>query len=408
MYIDRHISKILDELRQQFSAVLLTGARQVGKSTLLKHITGEEYTYVSFDDPQIIRQVKEDPNLFLLDHPGKLILDEIQLAPEIFPFLKMRIDEAGEPGMFLLLGSQAFHLMQNVSESLAGRIAIVQLAGLSLRELANVPFSGPFVPSEENIRVRSKTDFSNDELWDFIFKGSYPQLHAGNVTRDAWYASYTSTYLERDVRQLINIQDINSFMQFISSVAARSGELLNHSSIAKDIGISSNTAKSWLNILEASGVVYILRPWYNNHLKRALKTPKVYFMDSGLLAWLTRWPSAETIRMGAKAGQFYETFVIIEIVKSFFNKGISRPDLYFYRNKDRREIDLIIQDGRTLYPVEIKMTAAPSAKMAKSFNLMPELAKADNLKVGRGTILCQYPEVMHLKEDLVSLPLQYL
>ena len=214
MYIDRHISKILDELRQQFSAVLLTGARQVGKSTLLKHIAGEEYTYVSFDDPQIIRQVKEDPNLFLLDHPGKLILDEIQLAPEIFPFLKMRIDEAGEPGMFLLSGSQAFHLMQNVSESLAGRIAIVQLAGLSLRELANVPFSGPFVPSEENIRMRSKTDFSNDELWDFIFKGSYPQLHAGNVTRDAWYASYTSTYLERDVRQLINIQDINSLLMF--------------------------------------------------------------------------------------------------------------------------------------------------------------------------------------------------
>lgn len=408
MCIERHVSQTLEDLRQQFPAVLVTGARQVGKSTLLKHIACEDYSYITFDNPMIIEQVKADPRLFLLDHPGKLILDEIQLAPELFPYLKMEIDRIGEPGMYLLSGSQAFHLMENVSETLAGRIAILNLAGLSQRELGNAPYQGPFIPSHEKIVERSKLDISNAKIWEFICQGSYPQLHSRDTSHDVWYSSYSATYVERDVRQMINIEDSGVFMRFLSSVAARSGELLNLSAIAKDIGKDSKTVASWFNILEASGVIYVLRPWYNNHLNRALKTAKIYFMDTGLLAWLTRWPSADTIRTGAQAGQFFETYIISEIVKSFFNAGIIRPDLYFYRDKDKREIDLIIQDARTLYPVEINMTAAPTTKMAKNFRLIPELAKADNLQVGTGTILCQYPDPMHLSDTLLSLPVQYL
>ncbi|NLC84486.1 MAG: ATP-binding protein [Ruminococcaceae bacterium] len=310
--------------------------------------------------------------------------------------------------MYLLSGSQAYHLMQHVSESMAGRIAIVNLAGLNSREVQGLPSPGLFIPSREHLQQRGRNSVSNDAVWSFIFQGQYPRLHTDNANRDAWYAAYTATYIERDVRQLLNIIDTESFMKFLSSIAARSGELLNYASVSKDIGVSANTVKNWLNILQASGVVYLLPAWSGNHLKRALKTPKVYFLDTGLLAWLTRWPSADTIKMGAKAGQFFETYVISEIVKSAFNVGITRPELYFYRDKDQREIDLIIQDGRTLYPVEIKMSATPSLSMAKHFELMPQIAAADHLDIGTSTILCQCPQLIHLDRDTLAVPVQYL
>jgi uncharacterized protein len=408
MYIERHITDSLKALMGQFPAVLVSGQRQVGKSTLLKHIAGEDYQYLSFDDPLLLGQARQDPRLFLMDHPGKLILDEIQLVPELMPLLKMEIDRLGRNGMYLLSGSQVFHLMRPISESLAGRIALLNLAGLSAREILGLPFAGPFIPSSEALAKRQKAAISPDDLWQMIVTGFYPRLHTPNANPPAWYAAYTATYIERDVRQLTNVTNMGDFTRFLSAVAARSGELLNYSAIAGDIGITNNTAKSWLNILETSGIICLLQPWSANHLKRALKTPKVYVMDTGLLAWLTRWPTAETVRTGAKAGQFFESYVIAEIIKAAYNSGNTRPALYFYRDKEQNEIDLIIQDGRTLYPVEIKMTAAPSARMAKAFGILPRLAAADGLTAGPGTILCQYPEMTHLKEDLLALPVQYL
>ncbi len=388
--------------------MLVSGQRQVGKSTLLRHIAGEDYSCLSFDDPILVDQLKRDPRLFLLDHPGKLILDEIQHVPELFPLLKMEVDRAGRNGMYLLSGSHAFHLMRDVSESMAGRIALLTLAGLSMREILGLPFNGPFIPSPEALANRQKANISHDDVWQLIFQGFYPRLHVENANRDAWYAAYAATCIERDVRQLINVTSAGDFVWFLSAVAARSGELLNYNAIAGDIGISVNTARSWLSILEAAGVVYLLQPWAASHLKRALKTPKVFVMDTGLLAWLTRWPAPETIRSGAKAGQFFESFVTAEIIKSFYNGGIARPDLYFYRDKEQNEIDLIIQDGRILYPIEIKMSASPDPRMARAFRFLPEIAAADELTVGQGTILCQYPEMTHLRDDLIALPVQYL
>lgn len=408
MYIDRHITNSLRELMGQFPSILISGQRQVGKSTLLKHIAGEDFTYLTFDDPLLVKRVKEDPHLFMLDHPGKLILDEIQLAPELFPYLKMKIDQKEENGRYLLSGSQAFHLMKHVSESMAGRIAILHLAGFNLREIQKMPFTGPFIPCQKELMKRKKISLSNDDIWQFIFQGSYPRLHTETINKDAWYAAYTASYIERDVRQLVNVGNTSDFMKFLSAVAARSGGLLNYSAIAMELGIAVNTAKNWLNILETSGIIYLLEPWHSNHLKRALKTPKIYVTDTGLLAWLTRWPTTETIRAGAQAGQFFESYVIGEIIKSFYNSGISRPELYYYRDKDQNEIDLIIQAGRTLFPVEIKMTASPNAQMAKSFKYLPKIAEANGLEVGNGTIICQYPEMMHLKEDLIAIPVQYL
>ncbi|MFW2176455.1 MULTISPECIES: ATP-binding protein [unclassified Moraxella] len=405
MYIYRHLQPLINQLKQQFPALLITGARQVGKSTLLQHIA-PDYQYLTFDDPLLLTQANDDPRLFFLNHPNHVILDEVQYAPNLFPLLKLEIDRQKGSGLFLLSGSQAFELMQNVSESLAGRVAILQLKGLSLREIHQVEFYQPFLPNRDYITNREAKLTNYPNIWQRIHQGDMPRLYEREMNWDVYYTSYLATYIERDVRTLLNVNDLQAFTRFMVAVASRSGELVNFSNIAQEVGVSSETIKRWLGVLQASGIVYLLAPFHNNHLKRAIKTPKLYFMDTGLMAYLTKWLTADTIQHGAKSGQFFETLVVSEIIKSFTNQGIT-PPLYFYRDTNQKEIDIIIEHGQSLYPIEIKTTASPNKAMAKAFGVLDELAETGQT-IEQGTIICQYPNKLYLTENLVSLPIDFI
>lgn len=352
-----------------------------------------------------------------MNHPGKLILDEIQYAPELFPYLKMRIDNMRFAALrenrttecqFLLSGSQAYHLMQNVSESLAGRLAILPLQGISYRERKGISCALPFAPTEDYLSVRGRESHEILDLWSIIHQGSMPQLVATNSDWELFYSSYVTTYIERDVNQLTKVGDKGEFVTFMAAIAARSGELLNYESLARDVGVSSTTVRRWLQILETSGIVLLLQPYHNNHLKRMIKTSKIYFMDTGLMAWLTRWITPETIQNGAKAGQFYETWVVAEIVKSFLNAGQSLRDIYYYRDADQREIDLLLEVGRTIHPIEVKLSAKPSKRMTQAFPLLEPIAAAGDRLLGDGAVINQFTQVMLLNNGIRAIPTGYL
>ncbi|UKH19743.1 ATP-binding protein [Actinobacillus pleuropneumoniae] len=402
----RQMKPLIEALIKQFPAVLVTGPRQVGKSTLLQHIS-EDYQYVTFDDPMLLSMTKNDPSLFMLNYSGKLILDEVQYVPELFSSLKLAMDKQKTSGLYLLSGSQAFHLMQNVTESLAGRVAVLKLQGFSLREIQQLDFSLPFIPNQDYLSAREKVAQSIENIWTIIHQGYMPRLYEQETNWEIYYASYVSTYIERDVRSLTNVSSITDFTCFMVAIAARSGELLNYSNVAQEVGVSVDTIKRWTTILETSGIIYLLKPYSNNHLKRAIKTPKVYMLDTGLMAWLTKWLTPETISKGAKNGQFFETFVVSEIIKSFYNKGIE-PPIYFYRDTNQKEIDLLIEYDRTLYPVEIKTSASPDKKMVKAFGILKDNLPESEITIGTGVIINQYPQRLWLAEDLVALPVWYI
>lgn len=405
-FYSRQIQPLLRSLIKQFPSVLVTGPRQVGKSTLLKQL-GEEYQYVTFDDPILLAQARNDPSLFMLNHQGKLILDEVQYAPELFSSMKLEIDKQKISGLYLLSGSQAFHLMQNVTESLAGRIAVLKLQGFSLREIQQLDFYSPFIPTKNYIIEREKQQQTVENIWQIIHQGYMPRLYEQETNWEIYYASYVSTYIERDVRALSNVSDVTDFTRFMVAIAARSGELLNYSNVAQEVGVSVDTIKRWTTILETSGIIYLLKPYSHNHLKRAIKTPKVYMLDTGLMAWLTKWLTPETISQGAKSGQFFETFVVSEIIKSFYNNGIE-PPIYFYRDTNQKEIDLLIEYDRTLYPIEIKTSASPDKKMAKAFSILKDNLPQEEIRIATGVIINQYPKRMWLAEDLVALPVSMI
>lgn len=405
-FYSRQIQPLLRSLIKQFPSVLVTGPRQVGKSTLLKQL-GEEYQYVTLDDPILLAQARNDPSLFMLNHQGKLILDEVQYAPELFSSLKLEIDKQKISGLYLLSGSQAFHLMQNVTESLAGRIAVLKLQGFSLREVQQLDFYSPFIPTKNYIIEREKQQQTVENIWQIIHQGYMPRLYEQETNWEIYYASYVSTYIERDVRALSNVSDVTDFTRFMVAIAARSGELLNYSNVAQEVGVSVDTIKRWTTILETSGIIYLLKPYSHNHLKRAIKTPKVYMLDTGLMAWLTKWLTPETISQGAKSGQFFETFVVSEIIKSFYNNGIE-PPIYFYRDTNQKEIDLLIEYDRTLYPIEIKTSASPDKKMAKAFSILKDNLPQEEIRIATGVIINQYPKRMWLAEDLVALPVSMI
>ncbi|MGR3808303.1 ATP-binding protein [Pasteurella testudinis] len=407
MYFYRHLQTLLSKLIVQFPAILVTGPRQVGKSTLLQHI-GEEYRYITFDNPASLDLAQNEPTLFFLNYDGKLILDEVQYAPELFSSLKWEIDKRQENGVFLLSGSQAFQLMQNISETLAGRIAILKLQGFSLREIHQVDFNRTFIPNQTYLHDREKQLHAYPSVWQTIHKGYMPRLYQQEIEWEIYYSSYVATYIERDVQQLTNVGNRGDFMRFMVAIAARSGELLNYSNVAQDVGVSVDTVKRWLTILQTSGIVYLLQPYSHNHLKRAIKTPKVFMLDTGLMAWLTKWLTVEALQNGAKSGQFFETFVVSEIIKSFYNQGTIEPLLYYYRDTNQKEIDLIIADGQTLYPVEIKSTASPNKRMAKNIELFRNYFANSEITVAHGTIINQYPEKLWLSTDLVAVPINYI
>ena len=404
MYIKRHIESVINECLQQFSVLLVTGPRRVGKKTLLQHVCND-FGYVTFDDPLVLREAIEDTNLFLKNNEPPLLIDEVQYAPAIFRYLKIYVDKTKTKGSFALTGSQAFELMKNVSETLAGRMAIVELKGLSLREIHNVGFYRPFVPNEEYIEEREKCLVDYNNLWQTIHRGSMPELQDKTISWDRYYSSYIKTYIEKDVRQIINIADELKFVRFLTSLAVRCGELLNVNAIANEVEASADTIKRWLSILQTSGIIYLLEPYFNNVLKRAVKAPKLYFYDSGLVCYLARWTSPDTARIGAQAGNIFENFIVSEILKSHINAGKTISSIYYYRDRDQREIDVVIEEDGKLYPIEIKMTANPTKAMGKHFSALDNIP---NKTRQPGIILCQYDKKLYLKEDMIALPINYI
>ena len=408
MYLNRHAKKIIEELSAQFPAVMVLGARQTGKTTLLKNITeGKGIQYVTFDDASQELSTKTDINGFLEFHPVPFMFDEIQYVPELFRGIKVKIDSDRHNGMYFLTGSQQFSLMQKATETLAGRVALVQLYGLSAREVRKDSFDFPFIPTREYILQRSAWFAANKDrqnVWNQIFTGGFPEVVTGSVSQKNFYPNYLRTYIERDIRTLSNISDELAFLKFIGVVASRTGQMLNYDDIAKECSISAVTAKKWISLLVTSGLVYLLQPYSANIEKRIVKTPKMYFMDTGLAANLTSWTNADVIRSGAMAGAFFETYVISEIVKSFTNQG-QTPPLYFYRDKDKIEIDLmIVKDGKLL-PVEIKKTYSPSKDDARNFHI---LQRINGIDVQNGTIVCNCQSPVIVKENVTAIPVEFV
>lgn len=418
--IKRHIEGVVERRAKNSKAILLTGPRQVGKSTLYKHLFGK-VNQVTFDDDLLLAQAEEDMNLFLLNNPCPLMIDEVQKCPSIFNKLKIVLDNTEEYGNFYLTGSQKLRLMEGVSESLAGRVSIVELEGLSLREIYDVPFSKHFIPTQEYIKKREGAVKNyRKNLWETIHRGSYPELYS-NPEREwmDFYQSYVKTYLERDVNKLIRAKNHLTFVKFLTCVAARTGQVVNYTNISSEVGVSEVTVKEWISILEKSGIIYILKPYTSSALNRAIRSPKLYFRDTGLCCYLTRWLTPETLKNGAMAGAMFETFVINEILKSYSNEGLEYDfNVFYYNGKDKKrkkenggeveidgEIDLILQENGILYPIEIKMSASPKADMASEFDVLDGVP---DKKRGMGVIICLYDKKMYLRENLIALPLEFI
>ena len=408
-YIPRAISDILKSRVKNSKCTLIVGARQVGKSTLVKR-EFPEFNRSNFDDRLTRVQAKEEPKLFFLNNPCPLFIDEVQKESSILEEIKLKVDDSDERGQFILSGSQKLELMKGVSESLAGRVSVYELSGLSLRELHQICFNRPFVPKEEYIKAREKELKDYDNIWEIIHRGSYPELY--DIARDwqEFYSSYVATYLERDIHELIAADSI-TFTKFLTAVAARTGEMLNYKNIAGDVGVSEPTIKNWISILERTGIVFLLQAYSAGALNRAIKTPKIYFRDTGLACYLTRWLTADALKNSAVAGNIFETFVVSEILKSYSNAGKDyRFNIFYYRGKDKNasgenEIDLIIEEDGILYPVEIKMSGNPKASMGATNQV---LDKIPDKKRGMGIILCLIDKKTYLRENLLALPIAYV
>lgn len=403
-YIKRLAENVIKKQEKMFKTILVTGARQVGKTTMLKNIKSD-VSYITLDDIILNQSATEDPELFLKSNKPPIIIDEIQYAPSLLRYIKIAVDSSDKKAQFYLTSSQQFNLMKNVSESLAGRIGILNLLGLSLREIKKIDFNEQFIPTEQYLENRKKYDssISYDEIWDIIHKGSMPALYQKESDFDMFYSGYVSTYIERDVRNLTQVGDTLSFFKFMTALASRIGQLLNLNSVANEVGISLPTAQRWLSILVSSNIVYLLEPYYNNIMKRAVKTPKIYFLDTGLVSYLTKWKNKDVLESGSIAGNFFENFVIVEIIKSYYNTGELRPPIYFYRDKDKREIDLIIEQNGKLYPIEIKKSANPSKDMIENFKVLDKVKE-----VGEGAIICMYNRIYNLDEKNKVIPFNYL
>jgi predicted AAA+ superfamily ATPase len=398
MYIPRTLEKTLLEVAETFPVVLLTGPRQVGKTTLFAHAAGEGRRVVTLDHPAARAQARNDPELFLQAYPPPVLIDEIQYAPELFPFIKIHVDHERRPGMFWLTGSQQFAMMRNVSESLAGRVGILDLLGLSQSEIAGEPSRGTFLDSLLAVPGRRphRRSFELRGLYANLVRGAFPALHERPATRiGLFYSSYVKTYVERDIRDVLNVSQESVFLAFLRVLAARTAQLVNYTDIARDLGLAPNTVKAWMSLLESSRLIYLLHPWHSNRTNRAVKTPKLYFTDTGLCAHLAGWSTPEALESGAMSGAMLETHVVVEIVKSFWNQGIDAP-LHFYRDKDKREIDLVVESDGMLHPVEIKKTAAPTLGDVRHFKLLDGLGA----KRGPGAVVCLASERVPLAPDI--------
>ena len=398
---ERTLGPVIEKTARGFRVVLLNGQRQVGKSTLLKNISkGTKRKYVSLDDMDARKLAQQDPELFLQQNPPPVIIDEIQYAPELFPYIKIYTDEhRASKGAFWLTGSQKYRLMRGVQESLAGRIGILDLMGFSYREKIKKPFSGkPFLPSMDRSNDGKKLKIQ--DVYRHIWEGGMPEPFVDKkIERDRFFSSYVQSYIERDVKDFYNVEKPIQFFNFLSVVAAQTGQLLNYSSVARDVNIDVKTAQTWMGILDRSGLVYLLRPYSPNITNRIIKTPKIYFLDTGLCSYLTKWPTPDTLMMGAMAGAILETYVIGEILKSYLQNG-REPAMWLYRDSNQNEVDVVLEENNTLYPIEIKKTSNPGAGDYQGFKELVKLKK----KAGLGAVLCLKPERIPLSREVVSIP----
>jgi uncharacterized protein len=459
MYISRTLETFLTKASNQFPVLVISGPRQVGKTTILRHISQSGRAYVSLDDPKLALLAREEPSLFLQRFAPPVLIDEIQYAPELLPHIKIWVDREKQNGLFWLTGSQQFQLMKGVTESLAGRAAIVSLLGLSQYEIGNIANQHkPFLPTRENLvqresaaarivktakiagdmaaaeaanaaanaaRVAANESYPTKEqiakildaaanvavfvhvreiglrsVYERIWRGAFPSIALNAaIDRDLFYSSYVQTYLQRDVRSLASIGDEGSFLKFLRAAAARTGQIVNLSDMARDVAISVPTAKRWLGILEASGIIYLLQACHSNRTTRLIKAPKLYFLDTGLCAYLTEWTSASTLEAGAMSGAILETYIFAEILKSYWYNGKQAP-LFYYRDKEKGEIDLLIIRDDTVYPVEFKKTATPDRNAIRHFRLLDSLS----VNVGEGGVICLSESLLPITTGVTAIP----
>jgi len=426
----RTMEKVITETSRDFPVTLLTGMRQVGKSWLVEKMAGEKRKYISLDDVKARETARKDPQLFIDENQPPVIIDEVQYAPELFPYIKLYVDKKKQNGLFWLTGSQKFSLMKGIKgikpyfvphrslmrkqafarvslirpirESLAGRIAILDMMGLSYREISGKPKGKGFLPGLAlTKKLPAAQPPATIELFTHIWNGSFPRILSNlKMNKKRFYSSFVQTYIARDVRDFYRIEDELTFYNFLTAVAARTGELLNYASLANDVHIDMRTAKLWLGILERSGVIQLLFPYSRNISKRIVKSPKVYFLDTGLACYLTGWNSPESLLSGAQCGHLLETWVFSEILKSYRHNG-ETPNIFFYRDSNGKEIDFLIEQDMTLYPIEVKKTAMPSCADIKNFDELDKLGK----KRGTGAILCLYPKCISIPgQNTVSVP----
>ena len=408
VYITRHLEGAVLEASRHYPVVMVCGQRQVGKSTLLHHIMEPERRYVTLDNANARRLAETDPGLFFEAYPAPLLIDEFQRVPSLLLEMKRVVDEAalrGEDngGMFWLTGSQKFSMMKGAAESLAGRVAVFELSGLSAAEVEGRP-AGPFQPETDAVRERLARCVPKDTrmIYEAIFRGGMPKVIATDIDREHYYMDYVNTYLEKDIKDLSQVGKLREFYDFLVCMAARTAQELRYSDIAGAVGVSAPTVKEWVSILERSGVLFLLRPYHSNITNRIVKMPKAYFMDTGLAAHLCRWPNAETLERGAMDGAFLETWAVTEIIKGYLNAGL-RPNLYYYRDTDKREIDLLMIDGERAYPIEIKKSRDP-AHADRHFGVLDRFP----LDLRPGLVLCMTPELVPLSRRAWLCPLSAL
>lgn len=406
--IKRTIEAVIKETSHTFAVLFITGPRGVGKAETLKRLAEKKRTYVSLDDLDLRHMAQSDPGLFIQVHPPPIIIDEVQYAPNLLSYIKMVVDREKTNGLYWLTGSQKFHLMRGITESLAGRVGLIDLLGLSQAERARRGNSStPFMPTASWIQEAKQTapkPLPIAQVFEHIWQGSFPRLYQKEgINRERFYQSYIATYIQRDVKDILNISDETTFLLFLRAMAARTGGLLNLAGVARDVGVDQKTIKKWLSVLETSGLVYLLQPYHSNLTKRLVKTPKLYFLDTGLCAYLTKWPTPESLEAGAMSGAILETFVFSEILKSYWHNGIE-PHLHYYRDTDQKEVDLIIETGDGFFPIEIKKTATPSQTASRHFHVLTKLGKP----IKEGAVLCFVKDTTALARDIWAIPIGYL
>lgn len=402
-YINRNLESVVTDVSKEYPVVLVTGPRQVGKTTMLqKLMEGTDRKYVSLDDLNERNLAKTDPELFLQLHKPPVLIDEVQYAPELFTYIKIHVDKTHKPGDFWLTGSQIFKLMRGVQESLAGRVAVLSMTSMSQAEICGGQ-AEPFSVDLDLLTKRQTERIPADtrQLFERIYKGSMPAIISGqNANSQIFYSSYLSTYIERDVRELSDSIDSLKFLKFITAVAARCSQMLNIADIARDADINEKQSKDWLGILETLGIIFYLHPYANNMLKRLVKTPKLYFYDTGLICYLTRWSSPETLESGAMNGAILENYAVSEIRKTYLCCG-KEPFMYYYRDKDAKEIDLVLEHDGMLNPIEIKKSSSPDSGLTKVFRLLDH----SSAERGKGAVLCMKPELSAIDRDNYIVPI---